>query len=51
MPKSAVATGLVDKVLKVQTMPAAIGDYFDRGQASVFNLPTSPTFSRRCARS
>src|SRR5262245_6293867 len=39
MPKSAVATGLVDKVLKVQTMPAAIRDYFDRGQASVFNLP------------
>src|SRR5438874_7149549 len=39
MPKSAVSTGLVDKVLKVQEMPGAIRDYFDRGQASVFHLP------------
>ena len=38
MPRSAVATGLVDKVLKVHEMPAAIRDYFERGQGSVFNL-------------
>jgi len=44
MPKSAVATGLVDKVLKVQEMPGAIRDYFERGQASVFNLPDITDF-------
>ena len=47
MPKSAVATGLVDKVLKVQQMPSAIRDYFDRGQASVFNLPDVTDFLLR----
>jgi len=47
MPKSAVATGLVDKVLKVQTMPAAIRDYFERGQASVFNLPDVTDFLQK----
>ena len=36
MPKSAVATGLVDKVLDVRDMPGAIRDYFDRVQAGVF---------------
>src|SRR5207248_9497445 len=44
MPKSAVATGLVDKVLKVQEMPAAIRDYFERGQATVFQLPDFTDF-------
>jgi two-component system CheB/CheR fusion protein len=47
MPKSAVATGLVDKVIKVSNMPAAIRDYFDRGQASVFNLPDVTDFLQR----
>src|SRR5438105_1927280 len=44
MPKSAVSTGLVDKVLKVQEMPGAIREYFDRGQASVFHLPDITDF-------
>jgi two-component system CheB/CheR fusion protein len=44
MPKSAVATRFVDKVLKVQQMPAAIRDYFDRSQASVLNLPDITDF-------
>ena len=44
MPKSAVATGLVDKILKVQEMPAAIRDYFERGQAQVFQLPDFTDF-------
>ena len=44
MPKSAVATGLVDKILKVQQMPGAIRDYFDRGQASILNLPDVTDF-------
>ena len=44
MPKSAVATGLVDKILKVHEMPAAIRDYFERGQASIFNLPDVTDF-------
>jgi two-component system, chemotaxis family, CheB/CheR fusion protein len=38
MPKSAVATGLVDKVLGVREMPAAIRDYFERGQSTVLSL-------------
>lgn len=33
MPKTAVATGLVDKILTVRDMPAALRDYFDRSQA------------------
>jgi two-component system CheB/CheR fusion protein len=44
MPKSAVATGLVDKVLPVGEMPAAIRDYFDRGQSNVFSLPDITDF-------
>jgi two-component system, chemotaxis family, CheB/CheR fusion protein len=44
MPNSAVATGLVDKILKVQHMPGAIRDYFDRGQASILNLPDVTDF-------
>ena len=31
MPKSAVQTGFVDKVLSVRDMPAALRDYFERG--------------------
>ncbi len=33
MPKTAVATGLVDKILAVRDMPGALRDYFDRTQA------------------
>lgn len=44
MPKSAVATGLVDKILPVADMPAAIRDYFERGQASVVSLPDVTDF-------
>lgn len=44
MPKSAVATGLVDKVLPVADMPAAISGYFERGQASVVSLPDVTDF-------
>jgi len=44
MPKSAVATGLVDKVLSVRDMPAAIKDYFDRSSAGVFSLPDITDF-------
>jgi two-component system CheB/CheR fusion protein len=44
MPKSAVATGLVDKVLSARDMPTAIRDYFDRGQPGVFNLPDVTDF-------
>jgi two-component system, chemotaxis family, CheB/CheR fusion protein len=44
MPKSAVATGLVDKVLDVRDMPGAIRDYFDRVQAGVFSLPDVTDF-------
>ena len=47
MPKSAVATGLVDKILKVQQMPGAIRDYFDRGQANILNLPDVTDFLLR----
>ncbi|WP_290978521.1 chemotaxis protein CheB [Hyphomicrobium sp.] len=43
MPKNAVATGLVDKVLRVDEMPAAIRDYFDRGQESL-KLPDIDDF-------
>lgn len=44
MPKSAVATGLVDKVLNVRDMPGAIRDYFDRAQAGVISLPDVTDF-------
>jgi two-component system, chemotaxis family, CheB/CheR fusion protein len=44
MPKSAVATGLVDKTLLVADMPAAIRDYFERGQASIVSLPDVTDF-------
>lgn len=44
MPKSAVATGLVDKVMNVSDMPAAIRDYYDRGQPGVFSLPDITDF-------
>jgi two-component system, chemotaxis family, CheB/CheR fusion protein len=44
MPKSAVATGLVDKILVARDMPAAIREYFDRGQPGIFNLPDVTDF-------
>ena len=44
MPNSAVATGLVDKVLDVSAMPGAIRDYFDRGPARIFDLPDIADF-------
>jgi two-component system CheB/CheR fusion protein len=44
MPKSAVATGLVDKVALVADMPGAVRDYFDRGQASIVSLPDVTDF-------
>ncbi len=44
MPKSAVATGLVDKVLDVSDMPAVIRDYFDRASTGVLNLPDITDF-------
>jgi two-component system CheB/CheR fusion protein len=44
MPNSAVATGLVDKVLGVPDMPDALRDYFERGQASIFSLPDVTDF-------
>src|SRR5688572_8491210 len=44
MPKSAVATGLVDKVLNAGDMPSALRDYFDRGQPGILNLPDITDF-------
>lgn len=44
MPKSAVATGLVDKVIAVSDMPAAIRDYFDRSQSGMLHLPDLTDF-------
>ncbi len=44
MPNSAVATGLVDKVLDVAAMPEAIRDYFERGPARIFDLPDIADF-------
>jgi two-component system, chemotaxis family, CheB/CheR fusion protein len=44
MPKSAVATGLVDKILVARDMSAAIREYFDRGQPGVFDLPDVTDF-------
>ncbi len=36
MPKSALATGFVDKILSVRDMPAALSDYFERSQSIAF---------------
>jgi two-component system, chemotaxis family, CheB/CheR fusion protein len=47
MPKSAVATGLVDKILDPREMPAAIRDYFERGQAGVLSFPDITDFLQR----
>jgi two-component system CheB/CheR fusion protein len=47
MPKSAVATGLVDKVLTVAEMPKAIRDFFERSQSIVVNLPDVTDFLLR----
>jgi two-component system, chemotaxis family, CheB/CheR fusion protein len=44
MPNSAVATGLVDKVLNAADMPAAIREYFDRGEPGIFSLPDVTDF-------
>jgi two-component system CheB/CheR fusion protein len=44
MPRSAVATGLVDKVLGVSDMPAAISDYFNRALAGAPALPEDSDF-------
>src|SRR5262245_51229885 len=44
MHNSAAATGLVDKVLTVRDMPAAIRDYFERGQSNVLSLPDVTDF-------
>jgi two-component system CheB/CheR fusion protein len=44
MPKSAVSTGLVDKILAVADMPGSVRDYFDRSQASVVSLPDVTDF-------
>jgi two-component system CheB/CheR fusion protein len=44
MPNSAVATGLVDKVLDVAAMPTAVRDYFERGPARIFDLPDIADF-------
>jgi two-component system CheB/CheR fusion protein len=44
MPNSAVATGLVDKVLEVPAMPSALRDYFERGPARIFDLPDIADF-------
>jgi two-component system CheB/CheR fusion protein len=47
MPRSAVATGLVDKVLDVRDMPGAILDYFERRQAGIAGLPDADDFLGR----
>ncbi len=44
MPKTAVATGLVDKVLSVRDMPGAIHDYFSRTQPGTPSLPEDTDF-------
>jgi len=44
MPKSAAATGLVDKILDVRDMPAALRDYFDRAGAGVLSFPDVTDF-------
>lgn len=47
MPKAAVATGLVDKILSVRDMPGALRDYFDRAQAGRTSLPDDGPFLLR----
>ncbi|MGE3477216.1 MAG: chemotaxis protein CheB [Rhodospirillaceae bacterium] len=44
MPKAAVATGLVDKILGIRDMPSALRDYFDRSQAGPSELPDGGEF-------
>jgi two-component system CheB/CheR fusion protein len=44
MPRSAVATGLVDKVLGVAEMPGTINDYFNRTLAGAPTLPEDSDF-------
>ena len=44
MPNSAVATGLVDKVMDIRDMPGAIRDYFDRAQSGAVRLPDVTDF-------
>jgi two-component system, chemotaxis family, CheB/CheR fusion protein len=39
MPRSAVATGLVDNVLPAKDMPGALRDYFERSQSLALALP------------
>ncbi len=47
MPRSAVATGLVDKVLNVGDMPTALRDYFDRAQSGAPALTEEADFLKR----
>jgi len=47
MPHSAVATGLVDRVLPVHDMPGALRDYFDRTQAGAPDLAEEAEFLKR----
>lgn len=47
MPKTAVATGLVDKILNVRDMPLALRDYFDRTQAGQPAVPDTGEFLMR----
>jgi two-component system CheB/CheR fusion protein len=47
MPKSAVATGLVDQVLAVREMPEAIRSYFERNQGGSLALPNVDEFLKR----
>lgn len=44
MPKAAVATGSVDKILAVRDMPAALRDYFDRSQSQAVAVPNGGEF-------
>jgi len=47
MPKSAVATGLVDKILDVAAMPGAIRDYFERAQSGTLEVPDITDFLQK----
>jgi two-component system CheB/CheR fusion protein len=47
MPQSAVATGLVDKVLPVHDMPGALRDYFNRALAGSPDLGEEDEFLKR----
>lgn len=44
MPKAAVATGSVDKILSVRDMPAALRDYFERSQSAALAVPNGGEF-------